>query len=158
MKIISHRGNLKGPEKASENKPQQIDLAIENGFDVEIDMWLINGTFQLGHDKPEYVVDLAWALSRSKFLWVHCKNIELMDYLAANCIDLNFFFHQNDHLALTSKFFLWVYPKKTYTRNSILVSNNIDDLSFFDNPPFGVCSDFPIYLNELCIKKQVSKV
>ena len=152
MKIISHRGNLKGSEKSNENKPQQVDLAIKNGFDVEIDLWLINGNFQLGHDRPEYLIDLSWVLSRSKYLWIHCKNIELMDYLTTNRIDLNFFFHQNDDLALTSKFFLWVYPEKTYTKNSILVSNNIDDLSFLDNPPFGVCTDYPEYLNELCKK------
>ena len=153
MKIISHRGNLRGPEKTNENKPQQIDLAIENGFDVEIDLWLVNGNFQLGHDKPEYVINLSWVLSRSKYLWVHCKNIELIDYLTINCIDLNFFFHQNDHLALTSKFFLWVYPEKTYTKNSILVLNNIDDLSFLDNPPFGLCTDYPVHLIELGKKK-----
>ena len=154
MKIISHRGNLTGPEKTNENKPQQIDLAIENGFDVEIDLWLVNGNFQLGHDEPEYVINLSWVLSRSKYLWVHCKNIELIDYLTINCIDLNFFFHQNDHLALTSKFFLWVYPEKTYTKNSILVLNNIDDLSLLDNPPFGVCTDYPVHLIELSKKNK----
>jgi hypothetical protein len=155
MKIISHRGNLKGPEKSNENKPKQIDLAIKNGFEVEIDLWIVNGNFLLGHDRPEHVIDLSWALNRSKYLWIHCKNIELLDYFIINRTDLNFFFHQNDHVALTSKFHLWVYPEKTYTKNSILVSNNIDNLSFLDNPPFGVCTDFPVYLNELCLKKQI---
>jgi hypothetical protein len=42
MILIAHRGNLNGPNKESENMPDYINIAIEKGFYVEIDVWLIN--------------------------------------------------------------------------------------------------------------------
>ena len=41
MKIISHRGNLNGPNKNLENRLDTIEKAIQLGFDVEVDIWLI---------------------------------------------------------------------------------------------------------------------
>ena len=38
MKLISHRGNLLGRFPEFENSPKYIDLAIETGFEVEIDL------------------------------------------------------------------------------------------------------------------------
>ena len=38
MIIISHRGNLDGPDKERENNPHFIDDCITKGFDVEIDL------------------------------------------------------------------------------------------------------------------------
>ena len=49
-KIISHRGNLIGVKPECENNPTYIDQAIAEGFDVEIDVWFIDGEFFLGHD------------------------------------------------------------------------------------------------------------
>ena len=37
LKIISHRGNIKGPQPDKENRPSYIDCAIGNGYQVEID-------------------------------------------------------------------------------------------------------------------------
>ncbi len=36
MKIISHRGNVRGPIPEKENRPSYIDCALGNGYDVEI--------------------------------------------------------------------------------------------------------------------------
>ena len=41
MKIISHRGNLYGPNPELENKPEYILAAIKCNFRVEIDLWVI---------------------------------------------------------------------------------------------------------------------
>ena len=35
MKIISHRGNVRGPIPEKENRPSYIDCALGNGYDVE---------------------------------------------------------------------------------------------------------------------------
>ena len=43
MKIISHRGNIRGPVPGRENAPSYIDCAIGNGYDVEIDVRSVNG-------------------------------------------------------------------------------------------------------------------
>jgi glycerophosphoryl diester phosphodiesterase len=42
MKLIAHRGLTDGPNKDLENSPEQILKAIDQGFDCEIDLWIIN--------------------------------------------------------------------------------------------------------------------
>ena len=62
MILISHRGNINGKFESFENEPTYIDKAINEGFDVEVDVWYIK-TEQfgwmlfLGHDKPDYGVN-----------------------------------------------------------------------------------------------------
>ena len=50
MKIISHRGNIKGPLPDQENRPSYIDCAMGSGYDVEIDLRIVDGELWLGHD------------------------------------------------------------------------------------------------------------
>ena len=76
MKIISHRGNIRGPVPDKENRPSYIDCAIGNGYDVEIDVRSINGELWLGHDEPQYKIDHNWIDKRRHYLWIHCKNSE----------------------------------------------------------------------------------
>ena len=57
MKVISHRGNLRGPRPELENRPSYIDSAYQLGFDVEVDIRFVNGEFWLGHDELQYKVD-----------------------------------------------------------------------------------------------------
>jgi len=42
MRIISHRGNLYGPNQKTENSIDSIYSAISLGFDIEIDIWLVD--------------------------------------------------------------------------------------------------------------------
>ena len=39
MILISHRGNITGPNKEMENKPEYIEKTLKMGYDVEIDVW-----------------------------------------------------------------------------------------------------------------------
>ena len=57
MVLISHRGNTNGKFESYENEPMYIDKAISQGFDVEIDVWMIDGILFLGHDKPQYGIN-----------------------------------------------------------------------------------------------------
>ena len=43
MLKISHRGNVNGPDLEKENTIEQIFIAIGKGFDVEVDVWVIDG-------------------------------------------------------------------------------------------------------------------
>ena len=74
MKIISHRGNIEGPDASVENHPDQIKKVIEMGFDVEIDVRYIDGKYVLGHDTPDYQVSKDFLLNNK--LWCHAKNID----------------------------------------------------------------------------------
>ena len=45
MKIIAHRGNIEGPDSNLENHPNQVDLAINYGFDCESDLHYIEENY-----------------------------------------------------------------------------------------------------------------
>ena len=57
MIFISHRGNLSGPNPKLENSINYINEALKK-FDVEIDLWFHQRKFYLGHDMPQYEVDI----------------------------------------------------------------------------------------------------
>ncbi len=140
--IISHRGNIDGKNELLENSPDYIDNAISKGFDVEIDVWIDKSSkIFLGHDKPQYEIDISWLEERKNKLWIHCKNIDAVVFFN-NIKDFHYFWHQNDDVTLTSNSYIWAYPGKQPIRNSIAVMPEIfeDDTS----DCLGVCTDFPI--------------
>jgi hypothetical protein len=140
MILISHRGNITGPIPDSENRDSYIDYAIKNGYDVEIDLWYKNDTLWLGHDKPDYETDLVWISDRIDKLWIHCKNIEAIDFFNNCKMDFNYFWHETDTLTLTSKKYIWAYPGKQPIRGSIAVMPEIY-LEGIESC-LGICSDY----------------
>jgi hypothetical protein len=144
MLIISHRGNLSGPENNLENRISYIENAISFGFDVEIDFWLVNNKMYLGHDEPKYQIDELWLKNNINSIWIHCKNINSIIYFNSKK-EYNYFWHQNDNIVLTSKKFLWVHPGKQPINNSIAVlpEQYNDDIK----KCIGICSDFIIKYN-----------
>ena len=138
MILISHRGNTNGKLPSAENRPDYIDEAIGFGFDVEIDVWLIDGVIFLGHDEPQYGITQQWLNERVDKLWIHCKNVEALEWF--NIIDgFNYFWHEEDTATLTSKLFIWAYPGKQPIKCSIAVMPEIynDDVT----QCVGICSD-----------------
>jgi hypothetical protein len=142
MKIISHRGNLNGPDKDNENKPSQILLAIAKGFDVEVDLWVVGKRLFLGHDLPQYSINISFLENIKNSLWVHCKNLNAIKFLQESPLDLNYFWHQSDDFTLTSWGHVWTYPGKKLTQKSVCVLPEINNV-FLDNVPFGICTDYP---------------
>jgi len=143
MKLIAHRGNFLGINKEKENSIDYIINAIKNGYDVEIDIRKIDNDLYLGHDTAQYKVNLNFLLQYSEYLWIHCKNIEALDFLI-NYTELNIFSHDYDEYVLTSKGFIWCYPGKNLTSRSILVmpeKNGIDYHTIVNKQLYGVCSD-----------------
>lgn len=142
MIYISHRGNIDGKKPHLENNPNYIDDAISLGYDVEIDVWYIDCGWYLGHDEPQYSIDLNWIDSRSSSLWIHCKNKEAVEYLVENEFDykeLNWFWHESDTLTLTSMGYIWVYPGKQPIKRSIAVMPERYDDGI--SQCLGICSD-----------------
>jgi hypothetical protein len=138
MKLISHRGNINGKIIEAENRPDYIDDTIRLGYDVEIDLWFINGKIYLGHDSFQYEINDKWLNERIDKLWIHCKNVESLNWIKNT--SLHYFWHENDTLTLTSKNYIWVYPGKQPIVGSIAVMPETfnDDVSSC----LGVCSDF----------------
>ena len=138
MKLIAHRGNLKGSQPEDENHPNYISKALELGFDAEVDVWYIDNFCFLGHDKPQYKVKELFILQSG--LWVHAKNIEALLVFKdrTNC-----FFHDTDDVVLTSKNFIWTYPGKQLVENSIAVlPEKVDYKKEELEACHGICSDF----------------
>lgn len=146
VKIISHRGNLNGPNKKTENTVKQIDFVIKEGFECEIDIWFINEKLFLGHDNPENEITLKWLMMNSQSFWIHCKNFEALNYFKTLDISFNYFWHQNDDFTLTSKGYIWTYPEKKYGKNSVIVSLDNKPPRNFDL--YGICTDFVIEMSK----------
>lgn len=143
MILISHRGNINGKFESYENEPNYIKKALDNGYDVEVDLWIKDREMFLGHDEPQYGIILSdfWLQQKNR-IWWHCKNIEALEF----CKDMgkyripNFFWHQEDDYTITSNGFIWVYPGKKLNKYSIAVMPELNN----DNIKgcFGVCSDY----------------
>ncbi len=134
MILISHRGNLNG-KTDRENQPKYIEEAIFHDFDVEVDVWYDSKQFWLGHDKPQYKVSERFLEHPN--LWCHAKNIDALYVMNTN-YHIHCFWHQEDDVTLTSMGYLWTYPGKQLTSNSIAV---LPDGKVPDNI-VGICSDF----------------
>lgn len=137
MKLISHRGNLSGRNIEKENTIGYIESAINKGFDCEIDVWAKNQIW-LGHDKPEHACPLSFLFKHQEKLWIHCKNLQALEILI-NFKSLNVFWHQEDDFTLTSKHYIWTYPNKPVSENSVLVVDNA--LNYSGEKCYGLCSD-----------------
>jgi hypothetical protein len=140
MKLISHRGNIDGPNPVRENSPYYIMEALAAGYDVEVDVWYKDDSLWLGHDDPTYPIDISWLLDRQSMLWIHCKNVEAVVFLQECEYEFNYFWHQEDTLTLTSQKSIWVYPGKQPIKNSIAVMPELNQESVVGC--VGVCSDF----------------
>lgn len=148
MKYIAHRALFQGPDSALENNPSQILLAITKGFDVEIDAWFVDGEWMLGHDAPTYPVPKSFL--NDPRMWIHCKNLAALYEISRSKIRSDFFWHQEDDFTLTSKGFIWTYPGKPLTHNSVMVMPEWTDLDFATVTELkcaGICSDF---VEEIC--------
>lgn len=152
MRYIAHRGNFAGPDKINENNPHLIQISLEKGFDVEVDVRYKDNNFWLGHDDNQYIITdnifRSWNIYRDK-IWLHAKNSEAFDRLmnGYEFNDYNIFWHQKDEYTLTNKGYIWVYPNKTLLENCIWVlpeytpfSTSHDDILNFNG--FGICSDY----------------
>ena len=144
MILISHRGNLDGPNKSFENSPSYICEAIDRGFDVEVDLWKTNKLF-FGHAEPQYCINNDLLIKNSNHIWLHCKNLEALLYCRE--MKLHYFWHDEDSYAITSKGFIWAHPNAINFKNTILVmpEKKYGKLDYrVDSNIAGICTDYPL--------------
>lgn len=137
MLKIAHRGNIMGPSY-KENQPSYVLDTIDLGYDVEIDLWMISGFLWLGHNGPQYLIQDQFLIDNGSKLWIHCKNLDALDYLNTNYKQLNYFWHQEDDFTLTSQGYIWTYPGKETTSLSIIV--DLDGKTEYNC--YAICSDY----------------
>lgn len=137
LKIISHRGNVEGSDRV-ENTWAAISNALSLGFDIEIDVWLVDGKFRLGHDEPGDEVDGEWL--KDGRLWCHAKNMEaLVEMLKCG---IHCFWHEEDRCTLTSRGLIWCYPG-VWVADGITVAKGTPADEGWGGAA-GVCTDHPL--------------
>ena len=98
---------------------------------MEVDVWLKDKEFWLGHDKPTYPI--ATRILQNGKIWCHAKNIQTMFALMAS--NAHCFYHTDEKVVLTSRGYLWTYPNQDLTPASIAVLPDIRTNGA------GICSD-----------------
>ena len=118
MKLISHRGNLEGKNLARENSPSFIKEALSKGYHVEVDVWIVENKYYLGHDTPQYSINPSFL--RNKRLWCHAKNHVAFEKMLKDG-KIHCFWHEDDNYTLTSRGIPWVYPNTQLLKGSVCV-------------------------------------
>ena len=142
MKIISHRGNLNGPNSCRENSPEAIFRASSYGYNVEVDLWIINNCFYFGHDIPKYKItkDFIEKISNNTFFHIKCC-IE-----AELSTKLNYFIQNEEPQVITSAGQIWCHSSyPIFNWKSILTLSETQNI-FLDeklNKCYGICTDYP---------------
>jgi len=153
MKLIAHRGLVDGPDKAFENHPKRIKLSLEQGFDCEVDLRVVNGELYLGHDEPQYKIDESFL--KTPGLWIHCKNTEALEFCYDD-IKLNYFWHDTDDYTITSRGWVWTYPGKVVPKWGIAVMPEWNDPTLSSEMLLkynGICSDFVAKIQHLIVDR-----
>lgn len=141
MKIVAHRGNLFGPDEKKENTLSSIEKCLSLNIEVEIDIFFMDGSFFLGHDYPKMAIGKDFLIRNKNKLWIHCKNSDALFELSKT--KTNFFWHQEDDFALTSKKNIWTYPKKKVCEKSIIVCQTKKQTKEYRTKNIlGICTDW----------------
>lgn len=139
---ISHRGNLFGKNESIENSPEYVYDAISKGFDVEVDFRVEGKKMFLGHDFAQYEIDKNFLDFNIKKLWLHCKNLEALDFVLSMPKYYKAFWHQEDSYTITTNHYIWTYPKMPITEKSILVHCEMPTRDILSLKMAGICSDY----------------
>ena len=129
-----------GPDERKENDPAQIRIALDQGFECEIDLWFSEDRFYLGHDAPNYIVSSDFI--ETKGLWIHAKNLDALDVLSQT--NLNYFWHESDNYVITSRKTIWAYPEQRLSKNCIMVMpETVNRRLMISNLVCkGICTDY----------------
>lgn len=143
MKIISHRGNLTGPNSVAENSPLAIDHCIENlNISVEVDLRVIDDKLWLGHDTAQYEIDPWWVRIRHESLYIHAKNPQALAWAFQE--HLHVFTHENDPYTFTSKGYIWAYPGQLPVGHKTIGVMPETHWTIIPNTFYGICTDYPM--------------
>ena len=140
MIYIAHRGNLYGPEPDSENQISYLRRGLIAGFMVESDIRFVDGRWWTGHDEPIDEVPKEM-MTNQQILW-HAKTMETAAAIIADDFLrrlMHWFWHDDDHFAMTSKGWLLSHAAHQPVKGCIQVCLTNDEPA---SGVSGICSDF----------------
>ena len=138
MLYIAHRGNINGPSD-HENTQQAIDEALAAGYHCEVDVWLVDDSYWLGHDAPTHKIELQNLID--SWIWCHAKTPETLVHLAKHS-GINAFFQQYDEVALTTNGYFWCHSEHPIPGpRSVVV--DLENKSRWPGDTYALCTDYP---------------
>ena len=151
IRLIAHRGNLRGIDRRRENTWAYLKEALDAGFDVEVDIVWRDNTYFLGHQlytNLELMVLEIWDYKDR--IWFHAKTVTTLYKIRFH--DVNAFYHDEDPCVLTTKGIMWNHVRSIeISPGSIVVLPEMSGI--LDHEPdiygrvFGICTDL-IYHHE----------
>jgi hypothetical protein len=106
-------------EKCIENNPEKLLSLIEEGYEIEIDLWYRDNNFFLGHDFPEYEIEESY-LENSEF-WIHCKDADTLEFMNQKKKHLNYIHYQNFMVILINLIINIMIKKNIFILDKVLL-------------------------------------
>lgn len=147
MRFIAHRCQTEGPDPIVENNLEHGLELLDNGYDIEVDIWWADNDrcFYLGHSKHQYELlphQITHLIGKyNDHIWFHCKDRQSLSMLLS--WGVHCFWHQTDDYTLTSKGYIWTYPDKRMPQNNgiLALPEKCRNANVFTNIA-GICSDY----------------
>lgn len=137
MKFISYRGNIDGPRPVWENNPQYVDIALQYGYYVFLDVWYEEGQFYLGSNVKQYPIFESF-LEKDKYI-CYPRTWETFDKLLRN-EHIHTLWHDIDYYTITNRGWVWAHEHaENYSENTIIT--NFGDMDDIPNVA-GICSNY----------------
>lgn len=139
--LISNRGNTTGMNPLLENSIEYVQKALDAGFHVVVDTWLIGDKhLSLGAELPKSPVDCSFLKDNN----IICRavNIETLEFLLNNSVHC-FINGKDDHI-LTNGGLIWTAPGKKITPRCIVTMPEwtLPEITMINSVPCaGICSD-----------------
>ena len=138
--IISHLGNIDGRQPEKENQLKYLQVALDAGYHVCVEVVFKNGAFLL--PSAAGMQNAPPAFFAKKRIWSRCHDADTLDALCN--IGAHAFSATTADLTLTSHQFIWTLPPKELSLRSIAVYPEFADADWLDKyEPAGLCSNEP---------------
>lgn len=137
--LISHLGNINGPQPDKENRLAYLQAALAAGWHVCADVVFYQGSFLLPFDGGFNIAPPSF-FSKQR-VWSRCHDTDTLDALCN--VGAHAFFANDTIPTLTSAQFIWTPAPFDLAARSIatLPENNPGWLERFE--PAGLCSNCP---------------
>lgn len=136
MLYISNKGNISGRDPKKENTVEYLLQAVQSGYCVKTDLWVIKGRLVTGNDFPANGI----ALDRFKKgkLLIQARNLPALLFLLEN--EYHCFWRESDDIVLTNKNFVLSFNNSLIPKCIVMnpEKNIISDWGDY----LGLCSDF----------------
>jgi hypothetical protein len=136
MLYISNKGNISGRDPKKENTVEYLLQAVQGGYCIKTDLWVIKGRLVTGNDFPANGIILD-RFEKDKLL-IQARNLPALLFLLEN--GYHCFWRESDDIVLTNKNFVLSFNNSLIPKCIVMnpEKNIISDWSNY----LGLCSDF----------------